>query len=74
MNISELGKNIIGKKCKIENNNLPDDLKEKYKNFLNQELIIFDYDKNFYNNNTINIYNPNTHEYIWVHHKYLKLI
>ena len=55
MNISELGKNIIGKKCKIENNNLPDDLKEKYKNFLDQELIIFDYDKNFYNNNTINI-------------------
>jgi len=58
--------NIRNKKCFLRKN----EAVEKEKNI----YIIIDYDKNFYNKNTVKLLNPITFEQFWVNHKDISLL
>ena len=61
--------NIRNRKC-ILRKDIKKNAVEKEKNI----YIIIDYDKNFYNKNTVKLLNPITYEQFWVNHKDISLL
>ena len=65
--------NIRNEKCFLRKNGIDNrkiESKENKKNI----YIIIDYDKNFYNKNTVKLLNPVTFEQFWVNHKDISLL